>query len=117
MYILHRLKTFILPSDYNLFKEVFFLSLPVVFSNISRVFMHLTDTAMVGRIDIIGKNAISAVGYAGTIMWVAISVGIGLRAATQAVVARRLGQEIYDECGTSLRNGQLLCLLIQIIMP
>ena len=35
-----------------------------------------------------------------------------VRMATQSVTARRLGQNKLSECGTSLRNTQLMCLLI-----
>ncbi len=87
------------------------LALPVIISNLSRVFMHITDTAMVG---LLGKNSLVAVAMSGMMIWIAVSVGIGLRIATQSVVARRLGEDKLDQCGTAMRNGQLMCFIITI---
>ena len=102
----HKLKKYIFEIDYPLFKEVMILALPVIISNISRVLMHITDTAMVGHL---GKNELVAVAMSGMIIWIAISVGIGFRIATQSVVSRRVGQDKLDECGVALRNGQFIC--------
>ncbi len=106
--MLHKIKGFILNPDFSLFKEVMLLAFPVILSNISRVFMHITDTAMVGHL---GKNSLVAVAMSGMLIWIAISVGIGFRIATQSVVARRLGQEKFSDCGTALRNTQFMSFL------
>ena len=106
--MLHKIKGFILNPDTSLFKEVMLLAFPVILSNISRVFMHITDTAMVGHL---GKNPLVAVAMSGMMIWIAISVGIGFRIATQSVVARRLGEENFSDCGTALRNAQFMSLL------
>jgi len=106
--MLHKIKGFILNIDIPLFKEVMLLAFPVIISNISRVFMHITDTAMVGHL---GRNPLVAVAMSGMIIWIAISVGIGFRMATQSVTARRLGQEKLSECGVALRNVQFMCFI------
>ena len=49
----------IFPEDKNIFKELFFLSYPVVLSNVSRVLMSIFDVAMVGRL---GSEALAATG-------------------------------------------------------
>ena len=107
----HKLRGFILHIDVSLFKEVMILAFPVIISNISRVLMHITDTAMVGHL---GKNELVAVAMSGMIIWIAISVGIGFRIATQSITARRLGEEKLSECGVSLRNSQFMCFLLTI---
>lgn len=107
----HKLKGFIFHIDTSLFKEVMLLALPVIISNISRVFMHITDTAMVGHL---GKNELVAVAMSGMIVWIAISVGIGFRIATQSIAARRVGQGKFSECGVSLRNGQFMCFVFTV---
>ena len=107
----HKLKGFIFQIDVPLFKEVMILAFPVIVSNISRVFMHITDTAMVGHL---GKNNLVAVAMSGMFIWVAISVGIGFRIATQAIVARRIGQEKFSDCGIALRNTQFLSFLLAV---
>ena len=107
----HKLKKYIFEIDYPLFKEVMILAFPVIISNISRVLMHITDTAMVGHL---GKNELVAVAMSGMIIWIAISLGIGFRIATQSVVSRRVGQDKLNQCGVALRNGQFICLILMI---
>ena len=102
---------FILPKDRTLFKYIFTLALPVIVSNISRVLMGLVDTIMVGHI---GAKAIAGVGMASMVTWTIMSLGIAYRTGTQAVVSRRLGQKIYNECGIAFRNMHLFVLLIGI---
>mgnify|MGYP006104598651 CR=1 FL=1 len=97
--------------DTTLFKEVMLLAFPVIVSNISRVFIHITDTAMVGHL---GKNQLVAVGMSGMLIWIAISIGIGFRMATQSIAARRIGQNKFSECGLALRNAQLMCFIITL---
>ncbi len=109
--MLLKIKDFIRNPDWPLFREVMILALPVIVSNISRVFMHITDTAMVGHL---GKNPLVAVAMSGMIIWIAISVGIGFRIATQSVASRRLGQDKFYDCGIALRNTQLMCFFITI---
>lgn len=109
--MLSRIRAFIFPQDIPLFKEIILLGLPVIISNLSRVAMQLTDTAMVGRL---GATSLVGVAMGGTILWIAMSSGIGLRIATQSVTARRLGQEKLEECGVALRNGQLMAMVIGI---
>lgn len=109
--MLHKLKDFILNPDWPLFKEVMVLALPVIVSNISRVLMHITDTAMVGHL---GKDPLVAVAMSGMMIWIAISVGIGFRIATQSVTSRRLGQGKLADCGVALRNTQLMCFFLTV---
>lgn len=107
----HKLRGFILNIDVSLFKEVMILAFPVIVSNVSRVLMHITDMAMVGHL---GKNELVAVAMSGMIIWIAISVGIGFRIATQSITARRLGEEKLFDCGVSLRNSQFICFIFTI---
>ena len=65
--MLHKLKVFFFPQNIQLFKEVMILAFPVIVSNVSRVFMHITDTAMVGHL---GKNPLVAVAMSGMLIWV-----------------------------------------------
>ncbi len=87
------------------------LAFPVIVSNLSRVLMHITDTAMVGHL---GKNELVSVAMSGMVIWIAISIGIGFRVATQSVVSRRVGQNTLSDCGLVLRNSQFLCFLFTL---
>ena len=67
--------------------------------------MGLTDMAMVSRL---GAVALAATGMGSLLLWVFMSMGIGVRTAVQTVTSRRLGQKIFDECGHALHNGIML---------
>jgi len=73
--------------------------------------MGLTDMAMVSRL---GAVALAATGMGSLLLWVVMSIGIGVRTAVQTVTSRRLGQKIFDECGHALHNGIILVLIIAI---
>ena len=72
--------------------------------------MGLADMAMVSRL---GAVALAATGMGSLLLWVIMSMGIGLRTAVQTVAARRLGQKKYDECGHALHNGILLAAALE----
>ena len=103
--------TFLLPKDKKLFKYIFFLAVPVILSNVSRVLMGLADTVMVGHL---GSKAIAGVGMASMVTWTAMAIGIAFRTGTQTVVSRRLGQKIFNECGIALRNMHLFVFILSI---
>lgn len=109
--MIRSVKSLLFSYNKEIFKEVMVLAFPVIISNLSRVFMHITDTAMVG---LLGKNSLVAVAMSGMMIWIAVSLGIGLRIATQSVVARRLGENKLDQCGVAMRNGHFMCLLIAL---
>ena len=81
---------FFFPQDKKIFKEIVFLSYPVVLSNISRVLMSIFDVAMVGRL---GSEALAATGMGGMLVWAPMSMALGIRTAVQTVSSRRLGQK------------------------
>ena len=74
--------SFIYPKDKDLFRYIFTLAIPVIISNISRVFMGLVDTMMVGHL---GAKAIAGVGMASMVTWTAMSLGIAFRTGTQEI--------------------------------
>ena len=98
-------------SDKRISSEVITLAIPIIFSNLSRVIMGLTDMAMVSRLGVV---ALAATGMGSLLLWVVMSMGIGVRTAVQTVTSRRLGQKIFDECGHALHNGMMLAFLLAI---
>ena len=98
-------------SSKTISRQVIILAIPIIFSNLSRVIMSLADMAMVSRL---GATALAATGMGSLLLWVIMSMGIGLRTAVQTVSARRLGQKKYPECGNALYNGILLALVVAI---
>ena len=73
--------------------------------------MGLVDMAMVSRL---GATELAATGMGSLLVWVFLSMGIGVRTAVQTVSARRLGQKKYSQCGNALHNGIILASCIAI---
>ena len=93
------------PQDKKIFKEIVFLSYPVVLSNISRVLMSIFDVAMVGRL---GSEALAATGMGGMLVWAPMSIALGIRTAVQTISSRRLGQKKNAESGAAFHNGLIM---------
>ena len=93
-------------SNKKILKEVFILSLPIILSNISRVVMELVDMVMINRLGLI--NLFNGVAMGGILVWVPMSLAIGIRIATQTISSRRYGEKKYDQCGFALRHGLII---------
>ena len=101
----------ILPQNKSIFKEIVFLSYPVVLSNVSRVLMSIFDVAMVGRL---GPEALAATGMGGMLVWAPMSIALGIRTAVQTVSSRRLGQKKEKEAGVAFHNGLIMAIVFGI---
>ena len=95
----------LLPQDKKIFKEIVFLSYPVVLSNVSRVLMNIFDVAMVGRL---GSEALAATGMGGMLVWALMSLALGMRPAVQTFSSRRLGQKKERESSVAFHNGLIM---------
>ena len=101
---------YIFNSDKKILKEIFFLSLPIVLSNISRVIMELVDMIMINRLGAI--DLFNGVAMGGILVWVPMSLAIGIRIATQTISARRYGEKKYHQCGFALRHGIIIATIM-----
>ena len=77
----------------------------------SQNILNLVDIGMVGHL---GDTALAATGIGSFTNYLAISFIIGLSAGVQALAARRLGEERYDETAVPLNGGLLLALMIGV---
>ena len=100
----------ILRPNKQILKEVFFLSLPIILSNISRVIMELVDMIMINRLGAI--DLFNGVSMGGILVWVPMSLAIGIRIATQTISSRRYGEKKYHQCGFALRHGLIIAALM-----
>ena len=98
----YRLSHLIYPTDKKIFRRMFYLALPVILGNLSRVLMNLVDVALVGRL---GKEELAAVAMGGILIWTIIGFALAMRTGVQTVVSRRLGEGEYHRCGLALNNG------------
>lgn len=93
------------------FKTILTLGLPIIGGMLSQSILNLADAAMVGRL---GETALAGVGIGGYLNFLAISLILGLSSGVQALVARRRGQDLYDEIATPLSWGIILAFITAI---
>ena len=94
-------------------KSIVILAIPIIISNLSRVFMELADMSMIAAAKD-GSNALAAIGFSSMLIWILFSMGISLRTSTQTVTSRRFGEENFNLCGQALQHGHIIALLAGI---
>lgn len=109
----YKARHIIFPIDRKVFRRTFYLALPVILGNLSRVLMNIVDVAMVGRL---GKEALAAVGMGGILIWTIVGFALAMRTGVQTVVSRRLGQGEDKGCGLALNNGLLFAAVAGVIL-
>ena len=92
-------------------KNIIFLAIPIIISNLSRVFMELADMSMIAAAKD-GSNALAAIGFSSMLLWILFGIGISLRTSTQTITSRRFGEEKFKRCGQALQHGHIIALLI-----
>lgn len=97
--------------DRNLAKEVLHLAFPVVMGMASITAIGLTDTIMVGRL---GAEALAATGQAAIIFWAIHWVTRSIEIASQALIARRYGEQQFHLCGKVMDNAMAISFLVGI---
>ena len=75
-------------TDGALFKPLLILSAPIVLAQLLQVAYNLADTWWVGRL---GPDAVAALGYAWAIIFLMVSIGIGITVAGTVLVAQHKG--------------------------
>ena len=89
--------------------SIWAIALPIMGGMMSQNIMNLVDIGMVGHL---GDTALAATGIGSFANYLAISFIIGLSAGVQALAARRLGEERYNETAVPLNGGLILSLMI-----
>ena len=90
-------------------RTVWAVSLPLLFAGTSETVIHVTDTALLGRV---GATELAAIGLADTLLDTFIVPVIGLAEAMQIIIGRRVGQRKEDVVIPTFLRGMLLILII-----
>ena len=93
--------------NFHHIKNIIILAIPIIISNLSRVFMELADMSMIAAAKD-GSNALAAIGFSGMLLWILFGMGISLRTSTQTVTSRRYGEENFNRCGQALQHGHMI---------
>ena len=78
---------------------------------LSQSIMNLVDAAMVGHL---GSQALAGVGIGSYAAFLTVSLVMGLSAAVQTLVARKMGAKQYDQAGKPLMAGLLMGALASV---
>jgi putative MATE family efflux protein len=98
--------------DRVLAREVLHLAFPVVLGMASITAIGLTDTIMVGRL---GAEALAATGQAAIIFWAIHWVTRSIEVASQALIARRYGEQQFHHCGKIMDNAMVISLSVSVL--
>ena len=98
--------------DRTLAKEVLHLAFPVVMGMASITAIGLTDTIMVGRL---GAEALAATGQAAIIFWAIHWVTRSIEVASQALIARRYGEQQFHLCGKIMDNAMTISFSVSVL--
>ncbi len=84
---------------------------PMILSMLVQAFYNIVDSIFVSRIPLMGKAALSALGYAYPIQMLMIAVSVGTAVGMNSLISRRLGAKRFDEANKAASNGISLQLL------
>ena len=82
------------------FKQINKLALPALIAGIAEPLLSITDTAIVGNMDINATEALAAVGIAGSFLSALFWILAQTRSAISAIIAQYLGADKLDEIKT-----------------
>jgi len=80
---------------------------------VSQNVLNLVDAAMVGRVPD-PTTALAGVGMGSFLTFLAGAFLMGLGAGVQAIAARRVGQDRWNECGHALNGGLLIAVVVGV---
>lgn len=84
------------------YREILRLSIPIMVGSAAQNLIALTDTIFLGRAGDIESRSINlgAIGLVGVFYLMITSIGYSFSKAGQIMIARRMGEQRYDEIGT-----------------
>jgi len=94
------------------FKGINKLAIPAIISGIAEPLLSITDTAIVGNIQLNPTEALAAVGIAGSFISALVWILAQTRSAISAIVAKYLGAKKLDEIATL--PGQIIAINITL---
>lgn len=89
------------------------LAVPMIASALVTNLMTVADTLMIGQL---GDAALGGVGLAGQLFFLLLAVALGLSAAVQAMVARRVGEGLTASTGLLLNAGLVIGVLLGLLL-
>ena len=98
----------------NPIKLIFFFTIPLLIGNVFQQFYHMADMIIVGQV--LGKNALAAVGATGSLIFLILGFAQGLTAGLSIIVAQRFGAQDYRGVKKSFATGIVLSGVVTVIL-
>lgn len=95
------------------YRNIWYISFPIIFAGISETIVDITDTIFLGRY---GITELAAIGLADAIYGVALFLALGLVDGIQIIIGRRAGEENLVEIGRVFNQGLYLLALAAIVL-
>jgi len=89
------------------------IAYPIMFGQIAHLLVALADNIMVGKL---GAAQLAAVSLGNTLIFIALSVGIGFSFAITPLVAEADAQGNYKRVKSIFHNGVLICILNGVLL-
>lgn len=97
----------------NRLKTIAYLALPILATMLTQNLMQVIDTGMIGQL---GDSALAGVSLAGNQFFTLFSLLVGISAAVQMMVARRMGEGKVEQTPTILNAGLLIGFIIGLFL-
>lgn len=96
-------------TEGSLWDKILFFALPIVLMNILQQLFNTADIAVVGRL--VGNDALAAVGSAGPIVTLFITIFSGLSVGANAVIARMVGSGNQEQIRKSVHTSVVIAVI------
>lgn len=96
-------------------KYILKIALPAIAGLSTQMIVSLVDTAMVGRLPDT-EFVLAAMGIGVLATWAVVSLFSSLATGTHVLIARRFGENNFEECGKVLNTSIILSLVIGVIV-
>lgn len=101
-------------TEGSLWDKVLLLALPIALMNVLQQLFNTADIAVVGRL--VGNDALAAVGCAGPVVTLFITIFSGLSVGANAVIARRIGEGDETRIRESVNGAIVIALLAGVLI-
>ncbi|AZQ44741.1 MATE family efflux transporter [Nonlabens ponticola] len=95
------------------FGKNFSIAYPIIAGQVAHLLVALADNIMVGKL---GAAALASVSLGNTLIFIALSIGIGFSFAITPLVAEADGKRDINAVKSILQNGMLLCIVNGLLL-
>jgi putative MATE family efflux protein len=95
------------------YRNIWKVSLPIIFSGVAQNIVNVTDTAFLGRV---GMVELGAAGNAGIFYFVLMVVGMGFTIGCQIIIGRRNGEENFSSIGKYFQTALFFLLPLATVL-